>query len=638
MEPPAGRPAIALDQADLENFRNGGARMTQWLRFERNGESGFGTLQDGVIAIHRGDMFAGATPTGETVKLSEVRLRTPCDPSKMICLWNNFHQLAAKNNFLVPEEPLYFLKAPNAYHPPGAPIVRPKSYSGRILYEGELGVVIGKRCANVSEAEAKDYIFGYTCVNDVTAVDLLKKNPTFDQWVRAKSFDTFGVLGPVIATDLDPMTLRIRTVLNGKEVQNYPVSDMFFPPYKLVAALSKDMTLMPGDVIACGTSLGAGVMGEAKNTIDIAIDGIGTLSNPFEQELPSPYLLGTPPKPIRVCVVGAGAIGGLMAAKLALAGNEVTVIDLGPHLAAIKQNGLKLEWHDGTVQTAKVKAVEKAAEAGKQDLVILAVKAHFLDQVVRDIDHLLEGDTMVMTVQNGLPWWYFQKLGGKYDNNRLQSLDPSGVLTKKIDPDRIIGCVVYPAAAVTAPGVIHHVEGDRFPIGELDGKETERVKRVHDVLVKAGLKSRVLKDIRSEIWLKAWGNLSFNPISALTHATLVDICQFPETRHLAARMMEEAEAIAKKLGVTFRVTIEKRIAGAESVGAHKTSMLQDVEAGRSLETEALIGSILEMAKLTDTPAPAIESVYALVKLLNKVMLAEGAGVLVAKAAAAAKAA
>jgi 2-dehydropantoate 2-reductase len=595
-------------------------------------------LQDGVIAIHRGDMFAGATPTGETVKLSEVRLRTPCDPSKMICLWNNFHQLAAKNNFLVPEEPLYFLKAPNAYHPPGAPIVRPKSYSGRILYEGELGVVIGKRCANVSEAEAKDYIFGYTCVNDVTAVDLLKKNPTFDQWVRAKSFDTFGVLGPVIATDLDPMTLRIRTVLNGKEVQNYPVSDMFFPPYKLVAALSKDMTLMPGDVIACGTSLGAGVMGEAKNTIDIAIDGIGTLSNPFEQELPSPYLLGTPPKPIRVCVVGAGAIGGLMAAKLALAGNEVTVIDLGPHLAAIKQNGLKLEWHDGTVQTAKVKAVEKAAEAGKQDLVILAVKAHFLDQVVRDIDHLLEGDTMVMTVQNGLPWWYFQKLGGKYDNNRLQSLDPSGVLTKKIDPDRIIGCVVYPAAAVTAPGVIHHVEGDRFPIGELDGKETERVKRVHDVLVKAGLKSRVLKDIRSEIWLKAWGNLSFNPISALTHATLVDICQFPETRHLAARMMEEAEAIAKKLGVTFRVTIEKRIAGAESVGAHKTSMLQDVEAGRSLETEALIGSILEMAKLTDTPAPAIESVYALVKLLNKVMLAEGAGVLVAKAAAAAKAA
>jgi ketopantoate reductase len=486
----------------------------------------------------------------------------------------------------------------------------------------------------VSEAEAPDYIFGYTCVNDVTAVDLLKKNPSFDQWARAKSFDTFGVMGPVIVTGLDPTKLSIRTILNGKERQNYPVSDMFFPPHKLVSMLSRDMTLMPGDVIACGTSLGAGPMAEAENTIEIAIDGIGSLSNPFKQVLASPYLLQGPPQPMRICVVGAGAIGGLIAAKLALAGNRVTVIDVGPHLAAIKANGLKLEWHDGKVETAKVKAVDKAADAGKQDLVVLAVKAHYLDQVAKDIDHLLDPDTMVLTVQNGLPWWYFQKLGGKYDNKKLESLDPTGILTKKIDANRLIGCVVYPAAAVTALGVIHHVEGDRFPVGELDGKETERVKRVHDLLVKAGLKSRVLKDIRSEIWLKAWGNLSFNPISALTHATLVDICQFPETRHLAARMMEEAETIAKKLGVTFRVSIEKRIAGAESVGAHKTSMLQDVEAGRSLETEALIGSILEMAKLTETPVPAIEAVYALVKLLNKVMLLEGGGVKVEKAKAA----
>jgi ketopantoate reductase len=391
---------------------------------------------------------------------------------------------------------------------------------------------------------------------------------------------------------------------------------------------------MPGDVIACGTSLGAGVMDAAENTIEIAIDGVGKLSNLFSQVLPSPYLLKQAPAPIKVCVVGAGAIGGLVAAKLALAGNEVTVVDLGAHLAAIKANGLKLEWHDGTVATAKVKAVDRVADAGKQDLVVLAVKAHFLEQAVKDIDPVLGPDTMVLTVQNGLPWWYFQKLGGKYDNQKLESLDPDGVLAKKIDANRLIGCVVYPAAAVTAPGVIHHVEGDRFPIGELDGSDTERVKRLHDVLVKAGLKSRVLKDIRSEIWLKAWGNLSFNPISALTHATLVDICQFPETRHLAARMMGEAEAIAKKLGVTFRVTIDKRIAGAESVGAHKTSMLQDVEAGRSLETEALIGSILEMAKLTDTAAPAIESVYALVKLLNRVMLTEGGGVKLEKAKAA----
>ncbi len=608
--------------------------MTQWIRFEKNGRIGFGTLEDGAIAVHVGDIFAGAKPSGETAMLADVRVLTPCEPSKMICLWNNFHQLAAKNDFLVPDEPLYFLKAANAYHPAGAPIVRPKSYDGRIIYEGELGIVIGKKCAMVSEAEAGDYIFGYTCVNDVTAVDLLKKNPTFDQWVRAKSFDTFGVMGPVIVTGLDPMTLTVRTILNGKERQNYPVSDMFFPPHRLVAMVSRDMTLMPGDVIACGTSLGAGAMSEAENIVDIVIDGVGTLSNPFNQVLPSPYLLGAPPKPMRVCVVGAGAIGGLIAAKLALAGNDVTVIDLGTQLAAIKAKGLTLEWHGGKVETAAVKAVEKAVEAGRQDLVVLAVKAHYLDQIAKDIDHLLGADTMVMTVQNGLPWWYFQRLGGKYDGKKLESLDPSGILTRKIAADRLVGCVVYPAAAVTAPGVIHHVEGDRFPIGELDGKESQRVKRLHDVLVHAGLKSRVLKDIRSEIWLKAWGNLSFNPISALTHATLVDICRFPETRQLAARMMAEAETIAKKLGVTFRVTIDKRIAGAESVGAHKTSMLQDVEAGRSLETEALIGSILEMAKLTETAAPAVEAVYALVKLLNKVMLLEGGGVTLAKGKAA----
>jgi ketopantoate reductase/2-keto-4-pentenoate hydratase/2-oxohepta-3-ene-1,7-dioic acid hydratase in catechol pathway len=608
--------------------------MAHWIRFEKGGKTGFGTLEGDTISVHSGDLFAGAKATGEKIALKDVKVRTPCDPSKMICLWNNFHQLAAKNDFQRPADPLYFLKAPNAYHPAGEPIRRPPSYDGRIVYEGELGVVIGKQCSNISEAEAKDYIFGYTCVNDVTAVDLMKKFPTFDQWTRAKSFDTFGVFGPTIATGLDPAKLVIRTVLNGKEVQNYPVTDMFFPPYELVAAVSKDMTLMPGDVIACGTSLGAGVMASAHNVVDIVIDGIGTLSNTFDQVLPSPYLFGAPPKAKKICVVGAGAIGGLVAAKFALAGNDVTVIDQGAHLAAIKKNGLKLEWHDGKIETATVKAVDKAADAGKQDIIVLAVKAHFLDQVVRDIDHLLGPDTIVLTVQNGLPWWYFQKLGGQYDNQRLQSLDPSGVLTKKIEAGRIIGCVVYPAAAVTAPGVIHHVEGDRFPIGELDGKETERVKELHDVFVKAGLKSRVLKDIRSEIWLKAWGNLSFNPISALTHATLVDICQFAETRELAATMMKEAQDIAQKLGVTFRVSIEKRIAGAASVGAHKTSMLQDVEAGRSLETEALIGSILEMARLTNTPAPAIESVYALVKLLNKVMLAEGGGVKVAKARAA----
>jgi ketopantoate reductase len=329
---------------------------------------------------------------------------------------------------------------------------------------------------------------------------------------------------------------------------------------------------------------------------------------------------------MKICVVGAGAIGGLMAAKLALAGNDVTVIDQGAHLAAIQKNGLKLIWEDGSELVAKVRGVDSAADAGRHDLVILAVKAHFLELIARDVDKLVGPDTIIMTVQNGLPWWYFHKHGGEHDGTRLDTLDPTGLLTRHIDADKIIGCVVYPAAGVTEPGVIQHVEGDRFPIGELDGSTSDRAQKLHDLLVDAGFRSRILDDIRSEIWLKAWGNLSFNPISALTHATLVDICQFAETRQLAADMMQEAQDIAEALGVTFRHTIEKRISGAEGVGAHKTSMLQDVEAGRSLETEALIGSILEIGGLVGKPAPSIKAVYACVKLLNKVMLLEGGGV------------
>ncbi len=336
---------------------------------------------------------------------------------------------------------------------------------------------------------------------------------------------------------------------------------------------------------------------------------------------------------MKICVVGAGAIGGLMGAKFALAGEDVTLIDQGTHLAAIQKNGLKLVWEDGTEHVVKnIKAIGTFEDAGPQDVVILALKAHYLESVAPKIPALLRPETAIVTVQNGLPWWYFHKHGGEYDGRRLTSLDPTGVLGKNIDGDRIIGCVVYPAAAVTEPGVVHHVEGDRFPIGELDGSESERIKKLYDALTNAGFRSRILDDIRAEIWLKAWGNLSFNPISALTHATLVDICQFPETRKLAETMMEEAQDIAHKLGIEFRHTIEKRIAGAESVGAHKTSMLQDVELGRSLEIEALIGAILELGTLTNTPAPSIEAVYACVKLLNKTMLLEGAGVRISDAA------
>ena len=256
--------------------------MAKWIRFEHQGKSGFGTLEGDTIIVHSGEMFGAAKPMGETLKLPDVQLQTPCDPSKMICLWNNFHQLAAKNDFKEPKEPLWFLKAPNAYHPANGPIERPATYTGKIIYEGELGVVIGKKCFNITEAEAGDYIFGYTCVNDVTAVDLLRKDKSFEQWARSKSFDTFGVFGPVISTGLDPMKLAVKTVLNGKERQNYPVADMFFPPHRLVAAISKDVTLMPGDIIACGTSLGAGTMGDAHNVVDIVIDGVGSLSNAFD--------------------------------------------------------------------------------------------------------------------------------------------------------------------------------------------------------------------------------------------------------------------------------------------------------------------------------------------------------------------
>lgn len=255
--------------------------MTHWVRFEEAGRTGFGTLEGDKIAVHEGDLFGKAKPTGRSLALGTVKLLTPCEPSKMVCLWNNFHALAAKFNFKEPEEPLYFLKAQSAFHPAGTVIPRAKHYTGRVIFEGELGIVIGKRCAGVSEAEAPNCIFGYTCVNDVTAFDLLNKDPSFQQWTRAKSFDGFGVFGPVIATGLDPGPLVIRSLLNGEERQNYPVADMFFKPHRLVSLISQDLTLLPGDVIACGTSLGAGNM-KPGSKIEIVIEGIGTLSNVME--------------------------------------------------------------------------------------------------------------------------------------------------------------------------------------------------------------------------------------------------------------------------------------------------------------------------------------------------------------------
>lgn len=255
--------------------------MDKWLRFEHAGKTGFGKLQGDAITVYQGDMFSNPAATSQTLALSAVRLLTPTQPTKMLAIWNNFHALAAKLNAAIPQEPLYLIKTSNSFLAGGETIRWPKSFDGKVVYEGELGIVIGKTCKAVSAAEAPSHIFGYTCINDITASDIINRDPAFQQWSRSKSFDTFGVFGPAIATGLDPATLTVKTVLNGQERQNYPVSDMIFPPARLVSLISQDMTLYPGDVICCGTSVGVGSM-KPGSTIEITIEGIGTLANKFE--------------------------------------------------------------------------------------------------------------------------------------------------------------------------------------------------------------------------------------------------------------------------------------------------------------------------------------------------------------------
>ena len=323
---------------------------------------------------------------------------------------------------------------------------------------------------------------------------------------------------------------------------------------------------------------------------------------------------------MKIAIIGAGAIGGYVGVKLALSGEDVTFIVRGANLEAIKKDGMKLIMEDGTEHVAKnVKATNDYDEAGPQDVVILALKAHQVDAVANDVPKLFGPDTVVVTMQNGIPFWYFHKHGGPHEGQRVQSVDPTGLVSAKIPAERILGCVVYPASALIAPGVVKHIEGDRFPIGELDGTVTDRAQKVSEAFIRAGFKSPILENIRAEIWLKLWGNLSFNPISSLSHSTLVDICQYPLSRELAGNMMIEAQRIANKLGIEFRVPLEKRIRGAEKVGKHKTSMLQDVEAGRAPEIDALVGSVVELGRITNTATPHINSVYALVKLLAKTM-------------------
>ena len=323
---------------------------------------------------------------------------------------------------------------------------------------------------------------------------------------------------------------------------------------------------------------------------------------------------------MKIAVIGAGAIGGLVGAKLALAGADVSFIVRGPNLAAICEHGITLITADGRRQVARnVSATDDYRRAGPQDIVILAMKAHQVGAVANDVPKLFGPDTMVVTMQNGIPYWYFHEHGGRLEGSTVRSVDPTGIVSARIPAHRVIGCVVYPASELVAPGVIKHIEGDRFPVGELDGSSSERVNRVSACLTNAGFKAPVLDNIRAEIWLKLWGNLTFNPVSSLSHSTLVDICQYPLTRDLATAMMREAQAVAHKLGIEFRVSLEQRITGAERVGKHKTSMLQDVEAGRAPEIDALVGAVVELARLTDTPTPHIDTVYALVKLLARTM-------------------
>jgi len=322
---------------------------------------------------------------------------------------------------------------------------------------------------------------------------------------------------------------------------------------------------------------------------------------------------------MRVAVVGAGSIGGFLGARLALAGEDVTFIARGANLETIVRDGFKLIEEDGTERVAATVKAAAIKDGTPHDYVLLALKAHQVAAVAPELHRLLGPETAVVTLQNGVPWWYFHALDGPYRDRPVASADPDGSIAAHIPNERIIGTVVYPASELIAPGVVKVIEGNRFTLGEPDGSKSERIQRLSEALTRAGFKAPIAADLRAEIWMKLWGNVVFNPVSALSHGTLAGICGYPPTRDLAAKMMAETQAVAEKLGIRFRIGIDKRIAGAEAVGEHKTSMLQDVEAGRALELEALVGSVVEMARLTETPTPHIDAIYAVTSLLAKTL-------------------
>jgi len=314
---------------------------------------------------------------------------------------------------------------------------------------------------------------------------------------------------------------------------------------------------------------------------------------------------------MKICIYGAGAIGGYLGVQLARAGADVSLVARGAHLAAMRERGLTLLAGEET-HTVHPRCTDDAAELGVQDYVIVTLKAHSITGVIEKMAPLLGPHTRIVTAVNGIPYWYFYKHGGAYENATLESIDPGGRQWRELGAERAIGCIVYPATEIEAPGVIRHVYGNNFPLGEPSGEITADVQRLADLFVAAGLKAPVLDRIRDEIWLKLWGNVCFNPISALTHATLDVICTDPATRALSRAIMVETQAIAETFGVKFRVDVERRIEGARKVGAHKTSMLQDLERGRPMEIDPLVTVVQEMGRLTKIPTPALDSVLAMV--------------------------
>ena len=320
---------------------------------------------------------------------------------------------------------------------------------------------------------------------------------------------------------------------------------------------------------------------------------------------------------MKICIFGAGAIGGYMGVKLAEAGADVSLVARGPHLAAMRENGLTLIEEEGGTSNVKVTASDNPEDLGPQDYIIVTLKAHSVPPIVGKMQPLIGDDTTIVSGVNGVPWWYFHKIGTDLEGTRLESVDPGNAQWDGFGPDRVLGCVVYPAAEVSEPGTIKHIEGNRFSLGEPDGSKSERAMALSKALAAAGLKAPVRPRLRDEIWVKLWGNLSFNPISALTHATLDVLCTDPGTRPVARGMMVEAQEIAEKLGGKFPIDVDRRIDGGAAVGAHRTSMLQDLDAGRPMEIDALVGSVQELGRVTNTPTPTIDTVLALIQLRGK---------------------